>query len=193
MRRRSAHDRRILAIADASGRWPRVFVKSADPRRATAHRWKGRGAAAGLVTPSLGGRDEDEGTTEREHPGRVHRRGGRRAPLRHRGTRCADPQARAEARAGHHGRHARLRAVSLPLRERRDGDACKLSTVSNASYISLCCFAADAKGYVAERYVDPLPKAGIGKACVRFKKLADLDEKALVALIKETTKMGIVA
>jgi len=28
---------------------------------------------------------------------------------------------------------------------------------------------------------------------VRFKKLADLDEQALVALIKETAKMGLVA
>ena len=75
----------------------------------------------------------------------------------------------------------------------REGDACKLSIASNASYISLYCFAADAKGYVAERYVDRLPKASIGKACVGFKKLADLDEKALVALIKETAKMGLVA
>jgi hypothetical protein len=75
----------------------------------------------------------------------------------------------------------------------REGDACKLSIASNASYISLYCFAADAKGYVAERYVDQLPKAIIGKSCVRFKKLADLDEKALVALIKETAETGLVA
>ncbi|HEX2089010.1 MAG TPA: DUF1801 domain-containing protein, partial [Actinomycetota bacterium] len=57
----------------------------------------------------------------------------------------------------------------------REGDACKLSIASNASYISLYCFAADAKGYVAERYVDRLPKASIGKSCARFKKLARLD------------------
>ena len=43
----------------------------------------------------------------------------------------------------------------------RDGNACKLSIASNASYISLYCFAADAKGYVAERYVERLPKASI--------------------------------
>ena len=72
----------------------------------------------------------------------------------------------------------------------REGDACKLSIASNASYISLYCYASDAKGYVAERYVDRLPKASIGKSCVRFKTLADLDERALVALIKETAKMG---
>jgi hypothetical protein len=75
----------------------------------------------------------------------------------------------------------------------REGDACKLSIASNASYISLYCFAADAKGYVAERYVDRLPKASIGKTCVRFKRLADLDEKALVALIEETARMGLLA
>src|SRR6186997_2011732 len=52
----------------------------------------------------------------------------------------------------------------------REGDACKLSIASNASYISMYCFATDAKGYVAERYVDRLGNASIGKACVRFKK-----------------------
>lgn len=75
----------------------------------------------------------------------------------------------------------------------REGDACKLAIANNASYISLYCFAADSEGYVAERYVDRLPKASIGKSCVRFKKLADLDEQALGALIEETAKMGLVA
>ena len=73
----------------------------------------------------------------------------------------------------------------------REGDACRLSVASNASYISLYCFAADDDGYVAERYVDRLPKASIGKTCVRFKKLADLDEEALAALVEETAKMGL--
>jgi len=75
----------------------------------------------------------------------------------------------------------------------REGDACKISIASNASYISLYCFASDENGYVAERYADRLPKARIGKSCVTFKKLADLDEKALGTLIEETAKMGLVA
>ena len=75
----------------------------------------------------------------------------------------------------------------------REGDACKLSVASNASYISLYCFATDEDGYVAERYVDRLPKASIGKTCVRFKRVADLDEEALAALVEETAKMGLVA
>jgi hypothetical protein len=72
----------------------------------------------------------------------------------------------------------------------REGDACRIALASNASYISLYCSAADTEGYVAERYVDRLPKASIGKTCVRFRKLEDLDERALVALIQETATMG---
>src|SRR5690242_5730618 len=55
----------------------------------------------------------------------------------------------------------------------REGDACRLSLASNKSYISLYCNAADEQGYVAERFVDRLPKASIGKSCVRFKRVAD--------------------
>jgi hypothetical protein len=72
----------------------------------------------------------------------------------------------------------------------REGDACRLAIASNASYISLYC-SGDARGYVAERYVERLPKASIGKTCVRFKKLADLDEQALIALVEETAKTGL--
>ena len=68
----------------------------------------------------------------------------------------------------------------------REGDACKLSIASNASYISLYCFAADANGYVAERYVDRLPKASIGKSCVRFKKLEDLPLETIGKAIRAT-------
>ena len=75
----------------------------------------------------------------------------------------------------------------------REGEACKLSIASNASTISLYCFAADGDGYVAPRYADRLGKASVGKTCVGFKKLADVDEKALVALIKQTAKTGLVA
>jgi hypothetical protein len=75
----------------------------------------------------------------------------------------------------------------------REGDACKLAIASNASYISLYCFASDAKGYVAERYVGRLGRAKIGKSCVMFRKLENLDEETLVALIRETAKMGLVA
>lgn len=71
----------------------------------------------------------------------------------------------------------------------REGDWMKIGLANNKQYISLYCCAADHRGYVAERYRKRLPKASIGKSCVRFKRLADLDEKALRALIRETAKM----
>jgi hypothetical protein len=56
---------------------------------------------------------------------------------------------------------------------------------SNASYISLYVSAVDGECYVAEQYRELLSKANIGKSCVRFKRLADLDQAALENLIRE--------
>lgn len=72
----------------------------------------------------------------------------------------------------------------------REGDWCRIGLASNKSYISLYACAADARGYVAERYKKKLPKASIGKSCVRFKRVDDLDLDVLTALIKETAKVG---
>jgi hypothetical protein len=68
----------------------------------------------------------------------------------------------------------------------REGDWMRIGVANNKQYISLYCCAGDEKGYVAERYRKKLPKANIGKSCVRFKRLSDLDEKALRQLIKDT-------
>ncbi len=51
---------------------------------------------------------------------------------------------------------------------------------------SLYCLAADSRGYVAERFKERLPKASIGKSCVRFKRLSDLDEDGLRELLRLT-------
>jgi uncharacterized protein YdhG (YjbR/CyaY superfamily) len=68
----------------------------------------------------------------------------------------------------------------------REGDWMKLGIANNKQYISLYCCSADERGYVAERYRERLPKANIGKSCVRFKRLSDLDEETLRELIRET-------
>lgn len=72
----------------------------------------------------------------------------------------------------------------------REGDWFRIGVASNKQYISLYACAADDRGYVAERYRKRLPKADIGKSCVRFKKVDDLDLVALRALLKETAKTG---
>jgi hypothetical protein len=72
----------------------------------------------------------------------------------------------------------------------REGDAYKLALSSRKGYISLYCCAADARGYVAERYTKRLAKASIGKSCVRFKSFDDLDLGALAELLRETEVVG---
>lgn len=72
----------------------------------------------------------------------------------------------------------------------REGVWFRVGVASNKSYISLYACAADEQGYVAERYRKRLPKASIGKSCVRFKRLDDLDAKALQQLLRETAHTG---
>ena len=67
----------------------------------------------------------------------------------------------------------------------RQGDWMRIGIASNAQYISLYCCPMDERGYIPERYKDRLPKANIGKSCVRFKRVEDLDEPALRELIAE--------
>lgn len=72
----------------------------------------------------------------------------------------------------------------------REGDWCYIGLASNKNYISLYICAADGQGYLAERYREELPKASIGKSCVRFKRLSDLDRSALTRLLRETAKLA---
>jgi hypothetical protein len=72
----------------------------------------------------------------------------------------------------------------------REGDWFRLGLASNKHYISLYVCATNAAGYVAEGYRERLPKASIGKSCVRFKRFADLDPEALRALLREAVASG---
>jgi len=73
----------------------------------------------------------------------------------------------------------------------REGDWFHIGVASNSNYISLYICATDEKGYIAERYRSALPKANIGRSCVRFKRLADLDAVALKRLIREGAKVSL--
>ena len=66
----------------------------------------------------------------------------------------------------------------------REGDWPILALASHKRYISLyTCGELDGRP-VAEEYGERLPKADIGKACVRFKSLEDLDRETLKELIR---------
>ena len=70
----------------------------------------------------------------------------------------------------------------------REGDGFRIGLCSNQNYISLYLASGDGSGYIAERYKEALPKASIGKSCVRFKRLADLDQTALKKMLREAAK-----
>ena len=67
----------------------------------------------------------------------------------------------------------------------REGDWQLVGVASNKNYISLyVTAAAPGGGYLAERYQDQLPKASIGKSCIRFKRLGDVDQEVLERLLR---------
>ncbi len=72
----------------------------------------------------------------------------------------------------------------------RTGEWVVIGLASQKRYISLYICAIKDGEYLAGQYADGLPTADIGKSCVRFKRLEDLDPKALSRLIKEAAKLG---
>jgi uncharacterized protein YdhG (YjbR/CyaY superfamily) len=67
----------------------------------------------------------------------------------------------------------------------REGDWHPVALASQKRYISLYVIGTRDGGYLAETFRDRLPKADIGKSCVRFKRLSDVDTSALRELIRE--------
>jgi len=66
----------------------------------------------------------------------------------------------------------------------REGDWFRIGLASNKNYISLYICAGDDSAYIPEQFKAALPKASIGRSCVRFKRLGDLDPAALKKLIR---------
>ena len=69
-----------------------------------------------------------------------------------------------------------------------EGDWFRIGVASNKSYISLYVCVGDEMKHIAEEYRKALPKADIGRSCVRFKRLSDLDQGVLKKLIREGAK-----
>lgn len=72
----------------------------------------------------------------------------------------------------------------------REGDWALILLASQKNYISVYVCALNGENYLAESYKDKLPKANIGKSCIRFKKLEDLDLSVLTEIIKKAEKIG---
>ncbi|MBM7785701.1 DUF1801 domain-containing protein [Tenggerimyces flavus] len=73
----------------------------------------------------------------------------------------------------------------------REGDATLVGIANNKQYISLYVIAANEdEGYIAGSYQSKLPKASIGKGCVRIKRLSDVDLDVVADLLRHAAQVG---
>ena len=71
----------------------------------------------------------------------------------------------------------------------REGDWFTVGLASQKNYISVYVCAARNGKYLAEAAKKKLGKVSVGKSCIRFKKLEDLNLKELTKLCKEASKL----
>lgn len=72
----------------------------------------------------------------------------------------------------------------------REGDWSLIALACQKNYISVYVCAVDKDKYLTEMYKDKLSKASIGKSCIRFKKLKDIDLSVLTEIIQKAEKLG---
>lgn len=58
-----------------------------------------------------------------------------------------------------------------------------IALASQKNYVSLYVCATDGSGYLAEKFKDTLGKVSVGKSCIRFKKIEDLNLTTLKKII----------
>jgi hypothetical protein len=63
-----------------------------------------------------------------------------------------------------------------------------VALANQKNYISLYVCAVDNGQYIAEMYKDKLGKVSVGKSCIRFKKIEDLNLETLKKVIKLAEK-----
>ncbi|HEX2853866.1 MAG TPA: DUF1801 domain-containing protein [Opitutaceae bacterium] len=72
----------------------------------------------------------------------------------------------------------------------REGDGAVVALASQKNYISLYVCAGDKDGYLAEKNRDQLGKVSVGKSCIRFKKLEDLNLETALQLVRKASKLA---
>lgn len=73
----------------------------------------------------------------------------------------------------------------------REGDWPVIALASQKNYISVYVCGADGQQYTAEKYADKLKPASVGKSCIRYKKVEDIDFKLLEKVIREGKKQTL--
>lgn len=72
----------------------------------------------------------------------------------------------------------------------REGDWALILLACQKKYFSLYVCATDGKEYLAESYKKALPKASIGKSCIRFAKITDIDLDVIKKMLLQAEKLG---
>ncbi len=71
----------------------------------------------------------------------------------------------------------------------REGDWFVLGLASNKRAISLYVTAGDGERHLVEEYADRLGSVSVGRSCIRFKRVEDLDRDVVVELIREAIEV----
>ena len=71
----------------------------------------------------------------------------------------------------------------------REVDMWTVNLASQKNYISLYLSACDKHGYLAEKHKSSLGNVSVGKSCIRFKKLEDLNLKVAMELVKKAAQL----
>lgn len=69
----------------------------------------------------------------------------------------------------------------------REGDWAIVGLASQKNHLSLYLCCADQKGYLAEQNKARLGKVSVGRSCIRFKKLEDLNLPVAMELVKKAS------
>ena len=72
----------------------------------------------------------------------------------------------------------------------REGDAHLVSIANRKAGISLYVLSADGDEYLPELYAQRLGRASVGKSCIRFKRLDDVDLGVLRELLEHAGRCG---
>lgn len=71
----------------------------------------------------------------------------------------------------------------------REGDGAVVALASQKNHLSLYICGTENGEYLAEKNKERLGRVSVGKSCIRFKKLEDLDLKVALELVKKAARL----
>jgi hypothetical protein len=71
----------------------------------------------------------------------------------------------------------------------REGESCRIGVAATASGVSIYVACVDEGGWLAEQAAASLGRASVGKSCIRYKRLEDIDLKGLGKLIQKSHRL----